>query len=415
MIFLFGLSFSLINFTYYSRLAAVWPPGPLGGVIFLDLAFLAMALGGLWWGDSIKGESAATSPLLAITLIAGSFFFLVAPFLLPASSVSRLITQSWGGYFGGRIWMALLVILPGFFLWGAAPPFLTALAFPQERGLASGVFSIFSLTLIAMALGAVALWWWPTEVPIWLERLIGLPCLPILIIGLKLWAKTPLEDRKNLPFWPSPSMGLWTGEKVYGLDILITPRRARTLTPALFLGTIAATMAVTIWLLPFFTSDQAPVWTFAPHILVFLALGALAWGPLLAAIASPMAALGLDFFFLGLILFLGPNPPALLSSSWLSIGGILISLGAIWPLGARISLIRYGFIPSGLGHVNIWFLGGALIGLTVTVAFLSQHPHMAASFYQIAFASSLLALAITWNWLWGLLVLVGLGLGYFLF
>ncbi|MDR1395466.1 MAG: hypothetical protein LBK52_04760 [Deltaproteobacteria bacterium] len=415
LMFLIGLSFSLINLAFYHCLAPLWPAGPMGGIIFLDLVILVMALGGLWWGDSIRGESAAACPLLALTLILGSLFFLLAPLILPTLPVSRISGQGWGNYFGGRIWLVLLVLMPGFFLWGAAPPFLTALAFPQERGLARGLFPVFGLTLAALGLGASGLWWWPENAPPWLERSIGLPVVPVLITGLWLWAKTPRRDRADLPFWPSSNLGLWTGERGYGQDILISPRRTRTLTPALFFGTTAGTVAVAVWTIPSMAADPAVIWPAVPIILVSLALGALILGPLLAAPASPMTALGLDLFLLTLVLILGPRPPAGPALSWLSLGLILIPLGALWPLAARVSLVRYGFIPSGLGHTNLWFMGSLLIGLTVTAAFLVQYPQLAGYFYQAAIAGSILAAAASWNWVTAAAALAGTGTWFILF
>jgi hypothetical protein len=410
VIFLLGLSFSLICLAYYSRLASVWPPGPLGAVVFVDLSLLAIALGGLWWGDSVKGESEAVGPLLALALMAGAAFFLLAPLLLPSPPPGGLAAQGLGAYFGGRVWLSLLVLLPGFFLWGAAPPFLAALAFPQDRGLAAGAFPIFSLALVAMALGAMALAHWPTGAPAWLGRLIGLPGLPIFIVGLWLWSKTPPEDRQNLPFWPSASLGLWTGgDRVYGQDILVSPRRAKTLTPSLFLGAVAGAAAATAWAIPYLGADPGAVWPLAPLALVALALGALVLGPLLAAMASPMAALGLDLLALTLVLAFGPRPPAAEISSFLALGAILAPLGALWPLAARVSLVRYGFIPSGLGHVNVWFLGGTLIGLTLTAAFMIQCPLMGGDFYRVALFGSILALAVSWNWPLALAALAGIG------
>ncbi|MDR1086175.1 MAG: hypothetical protein LBP22_15290 [Deltaproteobacteria bacterium] len=398
LIFLFGLSFSLINLAYYLCLAALWPPGPLGGIIFLDLALLAMAVGGLWWGDSIKGESAAAVPLLALTLIIGSVFFLLAPLLLPTLPLEKVAGQGWGNYFGGRIWLALLVLIPGFFLWGAAPPFLTALAFPQERGMAGGLFSIFSLTLLALALGVLGISWWPQEPPGWMKRLIGLPGLPVLLVGLWLWLKTPIQDRKELPFWPSSSLGLWTGEKVYGQDILVSSKRARTLTPALFFGTSAGSVALAVWTIPDMTLHPGSLWPTVPIVLVSLSAGALVLGPFLAAVAAPMTAIGLDVFLLTLFLALAHHPPTGEITTWLSLAAVSAPMGALWPLAARVSLVRYGFIPSSLGHINFFLMGGLLIGLTVTTAFLVQYPQLTDLFYQASICFSVLSLAVSWNW-----------------
>jgi hypothetical protein len=409
MIFLIGLVFSLIVLTYYSRLAALWPSGHLGRVIFWDLTLLGLAIGGLWWGDLVKGESATAGPLLALALVAGSLVFLLAPLLLPQCPIDRMVSHGWSGYFNGRIWLSLLLITPGFFLWGAAPPFLTALAFPNERGLGKGLFSICSLTFVALALGAVLLWHWPTEASPWLGRLIGLPSLPILIVGFWLWSKTPVDERQGLPFWPSSSLGLWTGDKVYGQEILVSPRRVKTLTPALFLGTMASSVAASVWAIPLLTESQAGWWPMAPLILVSLALGAMLLGPVLASLATPMTALGLDLLFLTLILAFGPRPPAEDLKTWLCLGIILTSLGALWPLAARLSQVRYGFIPSGLGHINFWFLGGLLIGLTITTAFLTHFPLLANFLYKGALISSILALVICWSWLWGLIALLTIG------
>ncbi|MDR0549955.1 MAG: hypothetical protein LBI10_11185 [Deltaproteobacteria bacterium] len=410
-IFLFGLSFGLISLACYSRLAALWPPGPLGGVVFFDLAGLALAMGGLWWGDSIKGESLAATPLLALTLIVGSIFFLIAPLIPPGSTTVRIIDPNFRGYFGDRIGLGLLTLLPGFFLWGSAPPFLASLAFPKEKGLARGVFSIFSLSLVAMALGGLVLGFRPQSAPIWLERLIGLAGLPILIVGLWLWGKTPAENRRDLPLWPSSSLGVWTGDRGYGLDILVSPKRAKTLIPALFLGALASATALTVWLIPALTEGQAPTLALAPIplILVALAGGSLILGSILANVASPMVALGLDLLLLTLLLAYGPRPPAGEMATYLVLGGILATLGALWPLAARVSLVRYDFIPSGLGHVNVWFLGGILVGLTITASFLIQYPVLAAFFYRAALISSFLALAVSFNWLWGLIAVLALG------
>ncbi|MDR1608874.1 MAG: hypothetical protein LBT38_10780, partial [Deltaproteobacteria bacterium] len=201
VIFLLGWSFSLIILPFYSRLASLWPPGSMGPIIFLDLALLAMGIGGLWWGDAVKGESAATAPLLALTLMGGAIFFLLAPCLLPALPLEKELNSGLASFFRQRIWLALLVLTPGFFLWGAAPPFLTALAFPQDRGLSTGIFPLCGLTLVALALGALESLWRPQNPSIWMSRLIGWPSIPILIVGIWLWLKTPPENRENLPFW----------------------------------------------------------------------------------------------------------------------------------------------------------------------------------------------------------------------
>jgi hypothetical protein len=374
---------------------------------------MVMAMGGIWWGDSIKGESAATVPLLALTMIAGSVFFLLAPLVLPTLDVNKVTGQGWGNYFGGRIWLALIILIPGFFLWGAAPPFLAALAFPEDRGIGKGLFPIFSLTLVALALGALSLWWWPAEVPPWLERLIGLPVVPILIIGLWLWLKTPIQDRRELPFWPSPSLGLWTGDKVYGQEVLVSSKKTKTLTPILFLGTVAGSTAAAVWTIPDLTGNPSVLWLIIPISLAALSLGALVLGPVLAAAFKPIAALSISLFFLAAFLVLGPDPPSGIMITWICLGVILIPIGALWPLAARVSLVRYGFIPSSLGHVNFWLMGGLLIGLTITTAFLVQYPQMADIFYQAAIICSILALAISWSWHWFLGAILAIIASYF--
>ncbi|MDR1578244.1 MAG: hypothetical protein LBT86_08505 [Deltaproteobacteria bacterium] len=414
LIFILALSFSLINLAYYTYLATRWPSGPWGAIIFLDLALLAMGLGGLWWGDTVKGESAAVCPLLGLTLVAGAIFFLLAPLFLASLPLERWPNQGWLGYFGHQIWLALLILIPGFFLWGAAAPFLTALAFPQDKGLATGVFSLCGLTLLALALGALGSCWWPAQPSIWLERLIGLPSLPILIVGLWLWFKTPVEDRQELPLWPNASLGLWSGDRSYGLDILCSPRRAKTLTPALFLGALAATLAATTWLYLSLSADQMALWPLWPLLLIALIVGALLLGPLLAALTAPMTALAIDLLFLTLIIAFWPRPPATNVLSWLGLGATLVTLGALWPLAARVSLIRYGYIPSGLGHINFWLMGGLLTGLTLATALLGHSTNLANLVYRLAFIGSTLALAISWSWLWGLIASVVLITWHFL-
>jgi hypothetical protein len=202
-------------------------------------------------------------------------------------------------------------------------------------------------------------------------------------------------------------MGIWTGDKGYGLEILVSQRRAKTLTPALFLGAMAGAAATTVWLVP----EPPGIDSFAapPFILAFLAFGALIFGPLLATLASPMAAISLDLLAMALILAFGPNPPAVEMGDYLAVGGILVALGALWPLAARVSLVRYDFIPSALGHVNIWFLGGILLGLTLTASFLVQYPVLDGFFYRAALTGSFLALSVSISWLWGLVVLLALG------
>jgi hypothetical protein len=174
-------------------------------------------------------------------------------------------------------------------------------------------------------------------------------------------------------------------------------------------------MATVVWFGPELASTQTQVFALTALVLTTIAIGGLILGSLLANVASPMAALGLDLLILALLLAFGPRPPAGEMATYLVLGGILATIGALWPLAARVSLVRYDFIPSGLGHVNVWFLGGLLVGLTITVSFLVLYPSLATFFYRAAFASSFLALAVSLNWLWGLSALLALGVWHFFF
>jgi hypothetical protein len=122
-----------------------------------------------------------------------------------------------------------------------------------------------------------------------------------------------------------------------------------------------------------------------------------------------MTALALDLLLLTLILAFGSKPPAIDINSWWTLGALLTTLGALWPLAARVSLVRYSFIPAGLGHINFWLMLGILIGLTVATTMLAFSPNQANLIHRMALIGSITALAISWRWLWGFLAFVALG------
>jgi hypothetical protein len=292
-----------------------------------------VALGGLWWGSVVASDTDRDRPLLAAAALLGAALDLAAGRLAPP----------WGS---PLVWLA-----PTLFLWAAFPPALSSMAFPDGRGQSRGLFPAFALFVVCAALGP-----WSLAVrPDWAERLPPALAADLAMVAMALMAWPWTRSRQamaELRLWPAYSLGVFKG-KVYGQDLAISERLARTVAPASTLGAAAAASALgpRFW--------GGPLWP----LLALTAAGALILGPLLALLASPVTALALNLGLLALALGLelAPPPETDLGSTLQAIAPLL-PLGALWPLAARIQVARSQCVAQAIARLGALILAGLLAG-----------------------------------------------------
>jgi hypothetical protein len=233
------------------------------------------------------------------------------------------------------------------------------------------------------------------------------------------WDSPDLADPDEPPlrFWPARSLGYFTFESGRGQELLVYGSAFLTLKPAAFLGAAAAGGAAALAALsgsPAQESFPEP-WGAAFLIPLALALGAAALGPALAAVASPMTALGLNLFLLSLFMAFGPTEDGL-PQAWLRLLAPLTLLGALWPMAARVTAGGKGFFPLTLAGINLWILAGAAGGAALFTGLSGARPEapLADALSYLALAAAFLAAGPSLSWLFtGVLGLCAALLYYF--
>jgi hypothetical protein len=398
MIVLYGLAFASGSLGIWLKIASMGSLAPLWPVAFASLSLLAFVLGGLWWGAVARPETSLMEPLLCATLFMGMTFFLGLAHLGPTSLEGPMGLGTLAG------WGFLAVFGAGFFLWGSGPPFLIALAFPQERGAGQGLFPLSALAFLSLAVGLGGPAFWVMAFPlknIWLSDLSAF-LTAFLIIWIWI-ARAPAAEEVPLRLWPTRSLGYWTDDSVHGQELLVYDRSINTLKPAAFLGAVGAGGAISLalWNGTPVSVYFAPSW--GPLFLVPLgfALGALVLGPALARLASPMSSLGLNILLLSLFLAFAPEAGGDSLLNWLHLLFPLFAAGSLWPMAARIGVCGKGFFPFSLGVIDFWlnlgFLGG-LLGAFLFTALEGRASYYPATLAYISLFAAYLALAPRFSW-----------------
>jgi hypothetical protein len=411
MIVLFGVAFSLGTLGLWLKVTQLTPLDFPYGVVFVSLGLLAMVLGGIWWGAVARPEISSIEPLLCATLFLGMVIILGLGHIVPKTPLS------FEGV--GLVWVVITTLLffLGFFLWGAGPPFLTALAFPEERGTGQGLFSLAALAFFSVAVGIALSAFWDLATPlknIWVTDLSAL-CIAGLILWI--WVTRKESDGDiNLRFWPTQSLGYFTEDNSYGKELLVEGRSLIPLKPAAFLGNLSAGGAIflAIWdgtpLTPYFMN----LWGSLFLVPLGLALGAFFIGPFLARLASPMAALGFNILLISLFLALTPDGDSLFLR-WFRLGVPLLTAGSLWPLATRVGLCGgKGFFPFSFGEINLFLQLGFLIGFLLT--FMCVHFEAKELFTEIfaylALGGVFLAFGSRISWIFDGILTIGLGILY---
>jgi hypothetical protein len=399
-LFLLTLSLGLVIICLYLKLTRVLPVDSKTTAIYIDTVFLTLALGGLWWAEVVKGESTLTDPLLFFTILMGALIWPLTNHLFP----NQLVNAT----------PVLLLMALGLFFWSAAPIFITTLAFPKERGLSQGLFPLATIALLALATSIPLIFLWQQHLSAKIDWLMDLSIIPALITAYWVWHKRERNNKPIVPlrFWPSRSLGLWTGEKVYGQDLVVNRSRTKTLNLSVFLGCLTGSLTITLnWAATLEISNTNFV-NFLLITFVTLSIGAFFLGPVLANLFSPMTALGLNFLLLTFYLTFDPFK----SFTYLDFTILfwpLLFIGALWPLAGRIYLTRANFLVSGLSQLNFWIFFGLLSGLTLAVFWLSAQnlfPEYQKSLPFMALGASFLALAPTLNWILATILALAIGL-----
>jgi hypothetical protein len=411
MLLLYCLALSLTGLSLWLALFGQNRVDLYGEASFLGLSVLWLALGGCWWGETVKTERTLILPIIPLAMLLSWLLALALLAIWPmpgdfsAPGLKDVIFFS-------------ILSLPIFFLLGIGPPFFASLAFPQEKGAGRGIFILASIALLALAIGAllalITLSLWKPK-PIALVSAVGLFSLAL---SARAWiSRDRGPDRAPLRFWPSESLGLWTGEKSYGRDLMVTGRVSKTLAPSVFLGALAGGAAISagLGLSPApamdFSALSQGFWLKVISVPLAMALGSSILGPALAALVSPMAALGLDLLFLSLSLafpFRGPN----FFGEFTSLFWTLCCLGALWPLAARVSLFKEGFFASNLGRLDLWASLGLSMGLALALAWRFSLPLYGKPLAFIALLASYLSLGPSFSWSMSAVLAAGLGLWY---
>jgi hypothetical protein len=356
------------------------PPSAQPAIWAAGLAIFA--LGGLWWGEVIAADPDRDRPVLSAALLLGAVLdFALGKLRLPGAISS---------------YSALLWLAPVLFLWAATVPALASFAFPDGRGQSRGLFPATALLFAGLAAGLAggqapgALW--PklgpslaSELAMALAALIAWP-----------WLRQK-EALSNLKLWPSYTLGVFKG-KVYGQDLSVSVRLSKTVVKACFLGAGAAAASFSPELFPRAIAPGA--W---PAPVAFLALGALGsilLGPLLALLASPVTALSMALMLLALSVGLGPgmageSSPGGPLGPYLVAAPALVSLGAVWPLAARIQVAKTDLVAPAMGRLSLWLLLGLMAGLLCSAYAIEEGGSLGDGPALVAWAAAMLALAPT--------------------
>jgi hypothetical protein len=317
---------------------------------------LALALGGLWWGETIGEDPDLARPLFSAAALLGAAADWAAVHLPLPGAASPL---------GASLWL-----VPALFFWSAAPPALTAMAFPDRRGQSRGVFAASALALACAALGLTLAPPPGLGPAAWAE-------LAAVAAALAAWPWAgALQAAGTLRLWPGYSLGMWRGD-VHGHDLGVSLRLTRTVVPAACLGAAAAGMA----LAPLWRDGgvQGPDPAVLADALALAALGALVLGPALAGLTSPATSLALVLAVLaaGLLRSALPDGPALASLAALErppglaarlLDGLpLAALGGLWPLTARIELAKSPVIPGTVARLDFFLLASLLAGAAASL------------------------------------------------
>ncbi|MDR2349149.1 MAG: hypothetical protein LBF41_00805, partial [Deltaproteobacteria bacterium] len=229
MMALFSLAMSQGALGLWMKLGAMAGASPHFGLVFVSTALFSMALGGLWWGAVARSEVSLLEPTLSFAVFASILTTLALGFVLPDNPAVR------------RSPLVALSVFPSFFLWGAPPVLLTALAFPNERGTGKGLFTVFSSALFVFGLGlagtALAMFLGGVK-NVWILESSG-----AMSLGLVLWIRlTRVRTGEETPFrfWPGKSLGYFTFEPGYGQELLVSSRSGHTLVHASFVAAVAA-------------------------------------------------------------------------------------------------------------------------------------------------------------------------------
>jgi hypothetical protein len=207
MILLFSLAFISLSLGLWQNLRPIFENNTLFSYGFVDTVALAMVLGGIYWGAVANPDTIILEPLLAINLFCGSALFILFFFLLPTK---------WdvGSLTGWKLLIIPVLFFPGFFFWASAPPFLSSLCFPEEKGTGRGLFTIIALWFFSLAAGIFLSALWERQHPQSHRFLADISMFLSLALGFWLWLSRPPRDTEDLPlrFFPVKSLGYWTGD-----------------------------------------------------------------------------------------------------------------------------------------------------------------------------------------------------------
>jgi hypothetical protein len=378
-------------------------------LVFLDTAAAGMVLGGLYWGVVANPDPSLLEPLLSLDVA-------VAALILAAVSLLAPPVGAAGRAAPGAVLVSAM-LFPGFFVMAAAPPFLCALAFPEEKGTGRGFFTLASLSFATVAAGLFLGALQERYLPGLRHIVLDVGVILLLALSLWLWLTRQPRDPEETPlrFFPVRSMGYWTGDKVYGQELLVSGRVKRTLAPASFLGALAAGYAVLQ------VATAALPWEggYPMEALILpalaLATGALVLGPLLAAAFPPMIALSLDLLIMSVFLA-GPLPDAAQGGiPALGVGlAMLATAGALFPLSMRVGVSRQDFLAYSLGKIDFHLAAGFFLGLTLALAGEFDLGPEGFAFGAAALIASFLAAGPTLSWTVSAFLAAGVGILYYL-
>ncbi|MDR2405572.1 MAG: hypothetical protein LBE27_04295 [Deltaproteobacteria bacterium] len=411
MIIIFCLALVALALGLWRALGALALNNPVFSLGLVDSFGLAMILGGLYWGVVANPDTVILEPLLAINLFCGALVFILFFFIMPDNIGEAKLT-------GWKLFLIPLLLFPGFFFWASSPPFLCALCFPEEKGTGRGLFTVVALVFFSLAAGLFGSGIWERHSPL-SHRYIGdISIFLSVALGLWLWMRRPPRDTEEMPlrFFPVKSLGYWTGDKIYGQELLVYSRVKRTLTPSSFIGSVAAGGLVQLSL-----GTKLP-WkeTYACEpvilVLVTLGLGALLWGPLIASFTPPMTTLALNSLVLSFFL-LGPLKPDGNLSYELTLSlAPLLCAGALVPLYLRVGVSRHDFLPYSLGKMDIFLVSGFFLGGSLSFLYTAKPIfHLATTTILgiLALASAALAAGPSLSWTVPLILTAGIGLLYY--
>jgi hypothetical protein len=395
MFLLFSLAFVLFSLGLWQRMEGPGRDNLPFLLIFAGALILAVILGGLYWSSVANPDASLLEPILAATLASGTALSGLFYLVLPRGGL--------GAASGGAgLYLLPLLFFPGFFLLAAAPPFLWALAFPEEKGTGRGLFTLASVSFLSLALALAGSSLWEKVYPPARFFLADLGFLLLLSLALWLWCTKAPRDAEEIPlrFFPVKSLGSWTGDKIYGQEVLVSPRAKKTLHLAAFLGAAAAG-----GLLLSRASLKVP-WEetrlFETGILaaVSLGLGSLLLGPLLARLTLPMLSVALNQLIMS-VLLLSPSPTGSEGTAGLIFSlAPLVCCGALPPLALRVGVSRHDFLAYSIGKMNARLAAGFFLGLCLGALFLLKGPpgRLDAASGLLSLFSAFMAAGPTLSW-----------------